>query len=377
MADVPLLLRAEKLLLGGLSRAHAAWCRFRSRMRPATASGQRGHACHCAPMQPHLLHSEALREAADFVVDFGSNVTHPDRPQVPVELLVAAASEVPDGAVVHVKADLLGEFVRYLLPVFPGRMVLVTGDSDASPDREFADLLEHPRILHWFAQNWDSPLVHPRLTRVPIGFDNPVYTKLEKRLGFLLAMARGRMPFDPWCRRNDIGDQQGLLAAREALGRPTRERPLRVLATFHQNQKLVAPFIADIPDRVAARDALEGKPWCHFVTSRIPQRRCWELHGDFAFEASPRGYGADCFRTWEALALGTIPIVRTSPLDALYRELDLPVVIVGSWDEVTRENLSTWHERLAGRFDAGLFEALTVEWWVERIRRARCYPPGP
>ena len=82
----------------------------------------------------------------------------------------------------------------------------------------------------------------------------------------------------------------------------------------------------------------------------------------YKFALSPRGWGPDCYRTWEALLVGTIPIVRrcqfdmylvrsddvvdsgmkctiTSPaggeLDKLYQ--DLPVLIIDNWEELTDE----------------------------------------
>ncbi len=58
---------------------------------------------------------------------------------------------------------------------------------------------------------------------------------------------------------------------------------------------------------------------------------------EYAFVISPHGNGVDCHRTWEALALGCVPIVRTSPLDALYE--GLPVLIVSNWCEVTADFL--------------------------------------
>ena len=66
------------------------------------------------------------------------------------------------------------------------------------------------------------------------------------------------------------------------------------------------------------------------------------------FVLSPRGNGLDCFRTWEALALGTIPIVKKSgPFDAIYE--GLPVLLVSRWEEVTLEllekTLQEWRHR--------------------------------
>ena len=54
----------------------------------------------------------------------------------------------------------------------------------------------------------------------------------------------------------------------------------------------------------------------------------WKKHKNYAFELSPSGNGLDCHRTYEAIILNTIPIVRSNTLDPIYKEHDLPVVIV-------------------------------------------------
>jgi hypothetical protein len=58
---------------------------------------------------------------------------------------------------------------------------------------------------------------------------------------------------------------------------------------------------------------------------------------EYQFCACPPGMGIDTHRVWEALMVGTIPIVLTSPLNELYTEL--PVVIVDSFEAITPETL--------------------------------------
>jgi len=48
----------------------------------------------------------------------------------------------------------------------------------------------------------------------------------------------------------------------------------------------------------------------------------------------------DCHRTWEAMALGCIPIVNTSPLDPFYKQL--PVMIVDDWSTLTMERMKAF-----------------------------------
>jgi hypothetical protein len=332
-------------------------------------SDLRGRRCHCAPADVHLVHSEGLREACDVVIDYASNVENPERPQVPLPLVRDIASQIAAGDIVHVKTDHLDAFVRDILPRASGPLVLVTGDSDISPVRRFEHLLDDARILHWFAQNADVAYEHPRLTRVPIGLDNPIYTKLEKRLGFALAAMLGKIPFDPSFRRNAMGDQARLHQVKRQMTRTVVEKPARVLCTFHVNHRLL-PDADSIPDRAEAYAALRDHPDCHVIQKRLPQEEFWRAHDDFAFEVSPRGKGLDCFRTWECLFLGTIPIVKTSPLDALYRQEQLPVVIVESYDEITSANLRHWKTHLEGCFTPDLIGRLSNDYWVERIRSA-------
>ncbi len=362
------LLRLEEALQAGTRLGRRTWAALRYGRRPFRAADFRGGRCHCAPGLPHFVHSEGLREACDFVVDYGTNVRSSRRPPVPPARLAAAVAELGPGATVHVKADLLDDFVAHLLPALRQPVVLVSGDSDAGLVARHRALLDDARIAHWFAQNCDLPGRHPRLTRTPIGLDNPVYTKLEKRLGIALTMLLGRTPFDPTVTRNDMGDQAVLRAVRAALPPPVA-RPVQALCTFHQNQKLVAPDLTNLPERAQAWRDLKDRECCHFVGRRLRQRACWERHGNFAFEVSPRGNGLDCFRTWEALLLGTIPIVRASTLDPLYEDEALPVVIVREWTEVTAENMVRWRAALQPQLGPDVEARLGLDHWVAKIKK--------
>jgi hypothetical protein len=73
------------------------------------------------------------------------------------------------------------------------------------------------------------------------------------------------------------------------------------------------------------------------------------------------------FRTWEALALGVIPIVHRAytPFDAMFE--DLPVLIVDRWSDITLDLLlATLDAFRHKKFEA---DKLLSEWWVRSIRK--------
>jgi hypothetical protein len=82
---------------------------------------------------------------------------------------------------------------------------------------------------------------------------------------------------------------------------------------------------------------------------------------------SPHGNGLDCHRTWEALALGCIVIVKTSGLDPLH--IGLPVLIVKEWSEICKELL----EETIQKFQKKPFNysKMTLDYWVNKIKSSK------
>ena len=101
----------------------------------------------------------------------------------------------------------------------------------------------------------------------------------------------------------------------------------------------------------------------------VPFGRYCEQLATHKYALSPPGAGIDCHRTWEAMYLGCIPIVRRT------REMEpfdgLPLLMVNDWPEVCYKRLVSEYDRLAVRFsDPAVMERLAFGYWAERIRTA-------
>lgn len=79
----------------------------------------------------------------------------------------------------------------------------------------------------------------------------------------------------------------------------------------------------------------------------------------YKFCLSPPGRGLDTHRTWEALMVGTIPIVLSSSLDSLFEKL--PVVIIDNIEIITEEYLNAKYKELHNKeYD---FSIIYSEYW--------------
>ena len=113
------------------------------------------------------------------------------------------------------------------------------------------------------------------------------------------------------------------------------------------------------------KDAINeiNKDLIYYEPNKISRTQSWKNQIKYAFVVSPHGNGLDCHRTWEALCLGNVPIVKTSKLDQLYEEL--PVLIVSSWKDIT-ENLlkETIIKFKDQKFN---YDKLTLKYWINKI----------
>jgi hypothetical protein len=85
----------------------------------------------------------------------------------------------------------------------------------------------------------------------------------------------------------------------------------------------------------------------------------------------PSGLGWDCYRIWESLYLGTIPIIERygRPVDGWRWSLEeLPVLWVDRFEEVTPELLEQKYQEIAAKGTAFNYAKLTRSWWVDFIK---------
>lgn len=94
------------------------------------------------------------------------------------------------------------------------------------------------------------------------------------------------------------------------------------------------------------------------------------------FVLAPPGNGVDCHRTWEAIALGAIPVTLSHPAtDPLLKEL--PALIVQDWSEfldLSEQELAETYETLSRRSKLPSM----FDYWVLRLSEtSRDYPAPP
>lgn len=259
--------------------------------------------------------------------------------------IISALERVPDlsrPVSIYLCSEALSSFAKIVLPLIDRDFVLVSGDSDLpisfqSLETSFHEITGHPRLHAWFAQNRVAD--HPKLYSLPIGLD------FHSR----------------WNNPQIWGGGFVLPALQE-----TELRAILSCSPSWQDRLPIAycnwTATLDRGDRAECKTKADPRA-CYYLTAALSRTKTWQEQSSYAFVISPSGAGMDCHRTWEALALGCVPIVKRHPYCDLFSLL--PVIIVDDWSEVTAEFLMQQHRLLQNKsYD---YSSLLLRSWQARI----------
>ena len=278
---------------------------------------------------------------------------HPDKPQssianisyldsIPDRLDNFSDSNCNSTQSIFVPSDGLIYFASQILPKIQHAFVLVSGDSDlpinpSTLGLELGSLLANPLLLAWYAQNRDFD--HPKLHSLPIGINlhNLWSNPLQWGGGFIL-------PTLQELQLQTISENAPSFLKREQ----------KIFCNWH--------FSIDRADR---KDCLEriDKTTCFFQPEPRPMVETWEMQSQYQFVLSPHGAGLDCHRTWEALLLGCIPIVKTAKINDLFE--NLPAIVINDWADINQKFLENAAQDVMQK-TYGL-EKLYMRYWKSKI----------
>ena len=261
--------------------------------------------------------------------------------------------KLKDRAIIYVQNSAIEDFYKNYLPKIKTSFVLVSGDADETmpldklTEAEFHNLVNDKRCLHWFIQN-AAFATHPKFSIIPAGLDYHTLTYSHRKH----AWGNWALPIEQEKRLLAVRDQAPQLESRIVKG----------YSTFHFYMTGKYGY-----DRV---DAVVGIPRENIFYERVPVDRetTWKNQSQYAFVVSPLTNGLDAHRTWEALALGCVPIVKKSPLISLFE--DLPVLIVDEWSEVTHQRLQRFLDEFKENKNNYNYDKLTLAHWVNKFRAA-------
>jgi hypothetical protein len=222
------------------------------------------------------------------------------------------------------------KFFEELHPTIKHPYIMVThGEHLDEMKEEYFTYLDDPKVIAWFGIH-PCPQTHPKFHPIPIG----------------------------------VVQEPDNYSEREYLN-----EYFRYLRTHAKKKHLVFmnfAFNNAKEDRLIVRDLFKNRSYCK-RGKRVGFHYYLAEMAECTFTLSPIGMGPDCYRTWEALYVGSIPIVKTCHLDPFYE--GLPVLIVDDWNQINEEFLQREYKRITSKKYS--MERLYMPYWLNQIDAVR------
>lgn len=229
--------------------------------------------------------------------------------------------------IIFVKSEMLEDFFENIHPKINCKYKLISHNGDENITERYEKYLDD-KIIHWFAQN--LLFKNPKVTVLPIGLENLHYFR------------------------------NGIISIFDKIQNVEIEKKDRVLVGFTVN--------TNFAERNVALDSLRECSCVDEIKNPLKSKFYLRLLNKYKFVASPPGNGIDCIRTWEALYLKTIPIVKNSINASLIKDLGLPVWIVNRYDELKEISEDELREKYANLMKDANWDYLKMDYWIKRIR---------
>lgn len=292
---------------------------------------------------------------------------------------------VKDGECIFVKTDFFEFFVRDVTSRIKGKYVIITHNGDLSaPDGQddaprigmpkyvVSDILEREfnagRLIAHHAQNlwWTNNTHRPRppfLHCLPIGIEDRQYP-----------MGKHVHRYIPALMRNVVNRPNRNMSIEEASKKPL------ILIAFYPKSRIpdrqkVLHLIGAIPPKG------QPKPVNPFYNETDLSHDEWlDAIVHHRFVLAPFGHGLDTHRLYEIFLMGGIPVTRRSTITSCYDDSDnvvngltrgksLPIVILDSWKDLTKERLEMeWQRIVQIPKTSWDWKRLIIDQWFDRIQ---------
>jgi len=254
------------------------------------------------------ISGDTFRAFCDFIVD---------ETRLPLE-----TDLIQDGDTIFVNADFLEYFFLNIHQKITKKYILVTHNSTMTVPGKFEKFLMDEKLVAWFGKNAVS--MHPKMRVLPIGLANAYWPHGNVNI------------------------------LKKVVASLTDEKPfllyLNIDCRTNTERKIVFEMFAQ-------------KSFCYTAQKKPFEEYLKELSRSYCV-LSPEGAGLDCHRTWEAMLMGSIPVLKHSGIDTLYK--DLPVILIDDWSMIHENFLK--QQVAAINLEKINWKKLYADYWLEKIR---------
>lgn len=237
------------------------------------------------------------------------------------------ASKVKENEIIFVGDSNIKKFLTEIHPKINARYILVTHNGDEMVDKEAFGLTDD-KILKWYGIN--ILVRNSKVVPIPLGIENKHYYVLG-------------IPY--------------------IFNRVIKKNIAKINRIFYG-----FTVVNNIAERQAALDVLKVNNLADTYTRWMNFFQYLPFLATYKFVASPPGSCVEGHRTWDALYIGSVPIVKNSITIDYFEKIGVPLWKVNDWHELDNLSEKDLKDKFESIKSSANFEPLYLDYWVDKIR---------
>jgi hypothetical protein len=234
---------------------------------------------------------------------------------------------VEKGDIVFVGNPQMEYFFKKIHPQIKNKYILIQHNGDNHVDENIAHYIDD-KIFRFYAQI--STVKHEKIISIPIGIEN----KHHGIEGFSFLMK--------WKIPTKEAKKPRIFFHFSVQTNPGERGPALTYFKTHLLMDTIEKFVP-------------------YITYK-------NILASYCFTVSPAGNTLGSHRTWEALYLRTIPVVKRTIDAESWVSLGLPIWIVDNWNELDNLSEQILKSKYEEMMENASFEAIQMDYWIKKIR---------
>ena len=233
---------------------------------------------------------------------------------------------IKEGDIVYVSSLYIHDFFQKIHPGIKNPYVLITHNGIEGVNGQYLKYIDN-KIIHWFGKN--VLIKNPSITPIPIGLEN-----LQKY-------------------------GTGITSLYDKFSKSKIKKKNKILYHFK--------IATNKTERQAAMDYISKHPLAETYEYKLSPPLYLKKLRNYKFIISPPGAGEECHRSWEAMYINVIPIVKNSVSTDYFRKKGAPMWVVNDWNELDDFNQEKLNKKYQDIWNNSNKNVLYFDYWMKKI----------
>jgi hypothetical protein len=240
------------------------------------------------------------------------------------------ADTIKNRDIVFIGNSRIKKFLQEIHPHIKNQYIIISNNGDENIDEEIISMIDD-KIIKWYGIN--LMIKNQKVVPIPVGIENKFYY---------------------------------LSGIPSIIKRVSKNKHPKINKIFYK-----FTVSTNVKERTPALLALQKNKYAETTPQWLNSPNYLKKVSGYKFVASPVGSSMAGHRTWEAMYIGVIPIVKSSISKDYFEKIKMPMWVIKDWEDLDSINENILQEKYNNIMSNSDFKTIYMDYWIDKIKNIK------